>query len=306
MTHPGWSSVPQYIVYRVEPSKTRPGKTDKIPIDPDARRPIDAQDRARWMTAEAATAALGRIPPDDARPHGVGFVLSDPSDYWFLDIDDCYVDDEWSPIAKELCGRLDGAYGEVSQSGKGLHLIGRGKPPPHGTRNQSLGLELYSRLRFCALTGTNARGSMEADFTPAIKAIAAQYFAPGPAATTPAEWTDSPCEGYGGPADDDDELIRVACRAQSASAAFGGGVAFKDLWEADEAALGRKWPDSGDTRAYDASAADMALAQHLAFWTGKDCARIERIMRQSALVRGKWDRADYLPRTILRACGQQR
>ena len=46
--------------------------------------------------------------------------------------------------------------------------------------------------------------------------------------------------------------------------------------------------------------------QHLAFWTGKDAARIERLMRRSALVREKWDRDDYLgPRTIMGAISRQ-
>jgi hypothetical protein len=49
----------------------------------------------------------------------------------------------------------------------------------------------------------------------------------------------------------------------------------------------------------------MALASHLAFWTGKDCARIERIMLRSKLVRDKWDREDYRHRTILNACKMQ-
>src|SRR5690606_30371722 len=51
-----------------------------------------------------------------------------------------------------------------------------------------------------------------------------------------------------------------------------------------------------------ASQADAALALRRMFWTGKNCARTEALMRQSALAREKWDdRDDYLPRTILAA-----
>ena len=38
------------------------------------------------------------------------------------------------------------------------------------------------------------------------------------------------------------------------------------------------------------SEADMALCSHLAFWTEKDPAQIDRLFRQSGLMRDKWDR----------------
>ena len=48
----------------------------------------------------------------------------------------------------------------------------------------------------------------------------------------------------------------------------------------------------------------MALCQHLAFWTGRNAERIDRLYRQSALYRDKWDakRADstYGRNTILK------
>ena len=47
-----------------------------------------------------------------------------------------------------------------------------------------------------------------------------------------------------------------------------------------------------------ASGADLALCQMLAFWCGADVERIDRIFRSSALMRCKWDREDYRLRTI--------
>ena len=49
---------------------------------------------------------------------------------------------------------------------------------------------------------------------------------------------------------------------------------------------------NGDTSAYDGddSRADIALCNMLAFWTGRDAARIDRIFRTSGLMREKWDR----------------
>jgi primase-polymerase (primpol)-like protein len=132
-------------------------------------------------------------------------------------------------------------------------------------------------------------------------------FAPAPAAAADAvgdaaEWTSGPVPEWRGPVDDS-ELIRRALRSQSSAAAFGGRASFADLWTGNVEALSRAYPDA--VRPYDASSADAALAAHLAFWTGANCERIDRLMRQSALARDKWEREDYLPRTILAAAGRQ-
>ena len=80
---------------------------------------------------------------------------------------------------------------------------------------------------------------------------------------------------------------------------------FNDLWTRNEDALGKAFDPGDPARTYDGSSADAALAQRLAFWTGRDCERILRLMKKSALVREKWDREDYLPRTVLSACNRQ-
>jgi len=51
----------------------------------------------------------------------------------------------------------------------------------------------------------------------------------------------------------------------------------------------RLW--AGDTSAHggDDSAADLALCNLLAFWTGRDAERMDRLFRQSGLMREKWD-----------------
>ncbi|HQT27149.1 MAG TPA: AAA family ATPase, partial [Burkholderiales bacterium] len=104
-----------------------------------------------------------------------------------------------------------------------------------------------------------------------------------------------PCDEWSGYTDDDD-LIRAACASRSISGAFSGRASFNDLWTGNADALARAFPATEriDGLSYDASSADAALASHLAFWTGKDAVRMERLMRQSALVRPKWDRPDYL------------
>lgn len=82
---------------------------------------------------------------------------------------------------------------------------------------------------------------------------------------------------------DDEELIKKAKNAKN-------GDAFASLWR-------------GDTSAYnsDHSRADLALCNHLVFWTQGDRGRIDNLFRQSGLMREKWDRDDYREGTIDKA-----
>lgn len=272
----------QWIVYKLVPGD-KPGKTDKIPLDWRTGATVSAMDPANH--ADYASAA--------ASPHGdgVGFVFTDHDPFWFLDVDGAFIDGQWSPIATELYQALRSAAWEVSQSGQGLHAFGSGTLPPHGTRNRALGLELYHKDRFVALTLRCYDGGDAGTAIPAIADVAARYF-PLPIANVGNGWTCEPVPEWHGPTDDD-ALLAMAFAAKSPAAAFGGQTpkaSLRELWE-------------GETRGYGPSEADAALASHLAFWTGKDCKRIERLMRRSALARDKWDRnSAYLEPTIIKAC----
>lgn len=93
---------------------------------------------------------------------------------------------------------------------------------------------------------------------------------PAPTAPGPLEW-DSEINDGGLMDLDDLALIERAKRSKS-------GTQFAALW-------------SGDVTGYkSASEADIALCNALAFWTNKDAARIDRLFRQSGLMREKWDR----------------
>ncbi|MBY0468578.1 MAG: hypothetical protein K2Q07_06330, partial [Burkholderiaceae bacterium] len=286
---------------------TRPdGKVDKWPIDyrtgnVTVKGSGGAHDPAVWLTYEAAALCAEGFAYATGQRYGVGFVLTDDDPFVCVDIDSCgQPDGTWSPLALELCAALPGSVVEVSQSGSGLHIWCRSTTSiEHGKKNVALGLECYSSLRFILL-GSGATGTMAED-CPGIRDVAAKFF--------PLQQTsgievpdDGPCAEWSGPADDND-LIEIAKRSHSAASVFGDGVTFTQLWEADADALGRRWPGNG--RAYDASSADMALAQRLAFFTGRDAGRIDRLMRRSGLMREKYDRPDYLPRTIATACGRQ-
>jgi len=244
-----------------------------------------------WLSFDEAAA---RIPENG----GVGFVFTENDPFFFLDIDGALQDNgTWSPLAVKLCEIFRGAAVEVSHSGHGLHIIGaNGTIPPHSSRGPH-GLEFYSARRFVALTGFHARGAADTAPPGAVEWLINEYFPPRAAETV--DLTDEPDPEWDGP-EDDGELIQRALASRSAAAIFGGRASFADLWEGNEDALAAAYPDETNPgRAYDASAADAALCHHLAFWTGKNAGRIDRLFRQSALNRDKWDaRPDYRAATI--------
>jgi hypothetical protein len=248
-------------------------------------------------------AAAGAHLADIGYGHGVGFVFTDADPFWFLDIDGAFTpagegaDRQWSIIARTLWDQLHEAAWEYSQSGNGLHAFGSGPLPPHGTRNNGLGLELYHARRFVALTLNTCNDGSAAAVIPAIADVATTYF-PALVDTGGAiddAWTTQAVPEWSGP-EDDEELLRMMLASRTAAQAFGNADG-----TTGKATAAQLW--AGETQGYGQSEADAALASHLAFWTGKNCERIERLMRLSALAREKWDRGSpYLVPTILRAC----
>lgn len=53
------------------------------------------------------------------------------------------------------------------------------------------------------------------------------------------------------------------------------------------------------------SEADLALCSKLSFYCGRDPDQVDRIFRDSLLMREKWDREDYRLNTLARACGNE-
>lgn len=298
----GLGAWPQFVTWFSVPRPENPQKFNKFPCDYRTGAVVGATARDTWTTFDLAATMAPAY--ERGHGHGVGFCFSDADPYFFLDIDACALPSgEWSPLAQELCARLAGAAVEVSMSGKGLHIIGRiSRTLAHACRNVPMGLELYTRDRFVALTGVGAIGDVDHDCTAALELVIAQYFTPNERGEW-ASWSTSPVAEWSGPEDDDALLAKMhASAARNAAATFGGKVSFSDLWEARADKLGAQWP-SETGKAYDASSADMALANHLAFWTGKNCERIERLMRRSGLARDKWDvHRSYLGATVIQAC----
>jgi len=274
----------QFICWIAVPSKTRPGKTDKFPVSPHTGQVCSAHDRQQWVSLAVAQQSVAA-----GRGHGVAFVFSETDPYFFLDIDDCLTADGWSPLAVQLCQQFAGCFIEVSQSGKGLHIFGtRADSGDHGCKNQTYGLELYTKLRFAALTFSGATGSIDHAVSLAPLLALPGWSTAATGDTVDADWTDRPVPEWSGPTDDMELIDRMMQQRPSAGNIIGNRATLQDLWLGNVEALSRCYPDP---RGYDCSSADAALCSHLAFWTGKDCERIDRLFRQSALIRDKWDRS---------------
>lgn len=302
----GFTSYRQFVVCQFIPQEN--GKTKKMPVDLRTMYHGSIHDTAIWMDAQSACAACAALGGN----YGVGFVFTVNDPFFFIDIDNCMDPQtgELSDIANEFLAAAGGAAIERSQSGTGLHIFGRGSFGGHKKKNVPLGIEFYTELRFAALTGIDAQGSCDADCTTLLASTLEKYFPPQTAVSGDhgEPYTTEPREGWDGPTDDD-VLIAKMLGSGSAEAKFSNTKAsFADLFNANETVLSACYPEVGDQgRMYGASEADAALAQHLAFWTGCQEDRIDRIMRRSALARDKWDeRAGYyLPLTIKNATARQ-
>lgn len=258
-----------------------------------------------WQTA----AALAETGPTggDTVAWCIGFVITQNDPFGVIDVDNCAtLAGTWDSNAQEIMRRMPSAI-ELSVSGRGLHdwFCYTGVCPPHGKRNKNLNIEMYTEGRFIAL-GSTASGTMY-DLTAYLPQFIADYFPYSDDIETGEGWTTGPVSEYT-PLTDEELLSKAmaSVRKQDAGAIFGGApplANFSDLWTANVSVLSRCYPPLSAGKPFGQTEADLALAKELAYWTGKDCERIAALMRQSALVRPKWDASvhkTYFRDTVLK------
>jgi putative DNA primase/helicase len=266
--------LPQWVAWRFE---QRDGKPTKVPIDARTRGRASTTDHRTWADYGTAYAAYQRF-----RLDGIGFVFSTSDPYSGVDLDNCRNPEsgeiaEWAwAVICEL-----NSYTEISPSGTGVKIWVKGKLPP-GARNRtkfaSGEIEIYSRGRYFTVTGWHLSntppeiGDRQAELT----SLHAQIFATKATKLNP----------MNGDRRRFPVSIADADLVSRASAARNGGK-FSRLWN------GVMGDYDGDE-----SRADMALCDMLAFWTGRDPARMDRLFRASGLYREKWEREDYRTRTL--------
>jgi primase-polymerase (primpol)-like protein len=260
---------PQWVVWRTE---TRDGKPTKVPIDPGTGEYASVTDAATWTDYATAQAYADET---DA-VEGIGFVFTAEDPYAGVDLDECR-DPETGDVeawATEIVREL-ASYTEYSPSGTGLHVIVEGTIPSGG--NRTAHLELYDENRYFTVTGRRVPGAPTAieKRDGVLRAVHEEYIG-----STKPEADANEVPPTKPLSVSDDALLAKARNAAN-------GEKFQALW-------------NGDTSGYDShSEADQALCTLLAFWTGGDPQRIERLFARSGLVRAKWrDRSDYRERTI--------
>jgi|GEM_PF-3402729 len=269
-----------------------------------AGNPINAHDPNNWSDYETVTQSGLNI----------GFVITAVDPWFFLDLDKCFKDGKWTEEASNLYNSFPGAWGEVSQSGIGLHILGKcDKSKLLDRKNKFEGwMEFYTDKRFIAFghQGWSRIGSanVDTDWTVHLKNIIPIK---SNANVNTVNYSKITGEKFPLPGDsnseyndqeNDEELIRKAKQSNNIASAFGEGVSFTDLWEKDGVTLAEKYPPNSSAHLFDHSSADLALMCHLAFWTGKNPKQMERLFRKSALFRDKFaERSDYRNRTIMKA-----
>lgn len=256
---------------------------------------ISGGDAQNWMTFDAACQAHALLPKSQQRTYALGFWLTRESGYWFFDIDKgVRTDGVLEPFAQQCVDSFPGAFMEYSSSRRGIHIIGRGPIPQHRNKPKKeikdalrpVELEFYSADRGIAfgLDGV-AQGNADLQFN--VEPLCSAYFPP----REEHEPGDGPRAEWRGPADDDVLIERMLGARHSAAVAFGGKASVAQLWRGEV-------PHDSE--------ADMALASHLAFWTGCDEARMYRLMLRSALKRDKWFErrpgGNWIQYTIANAC----
>lgn len=115
----------------------------KVPITPGSIF-ARSNDPSTWRSFAVACSAA-----EDGWADGIGFMF-DGSGIAGIDLDHCIVDGELLPWAAEIVAACPGTYIEVSPSGTGLHIFGRGVV---GTGRKRDGVEVYDRGRFFTVTG---------------------------------------------------------------------------------------------------------------------------------------------------------
>lgn len=252
-------ALPQWILWRFE---ERGGKKTKVPYQPDGEM-AQANNRRTWSTFATAVKFYMQGNYD-----GIGFVFSRQDNYIGIDIDKCVVDEKPNTFATEIIDTLD-SYTEFSPSGTGIHIIIKGGLPQSvmgtGRKNVKHGLEIYSYGRYFTFTGNRENSNEVIERTDELAEVFEKYF------------DDSDIQGRVNLAEfEKDEIKHSNEQLWEMMFRSKNGDEIRSLF-------------NGNLLKDDHSGSDLALCNHLAFWTGKSATRMDTMFRETALMRDKWD-----------------
>ena len=243
----------------------RDGRRTKMPYNPNSPQDrAKSNDRSTFAPMDKAAARANGF-------DGLGIGIFDS--IAGIDIDHCMKDGKLSAMAADIVEMMD-AYTEISPSGEGLRILFLAPGFRYDTgkyyiKDSKQGLEIYiagMTQRYLTVTGNTLRSRDILDRADRLQTILDKYM------KRPQQPTQTAAPMPGSPADiSDRELLDKAMNARN-------GGQFKSLWEGSI----MNYPSQSE--------ADQALCNLLAFWTGKDAARMDALFRQSGLMRDKWNR----------------
>ena len=241
----------------------------KLPKNPYTGGNAQSNNPQTWSDYQTAVDAV-----DKYHFSGIGFMFAPP--YFGVDLDHC-IDNQ--DFCDEFVESLQ-SYAEYSQSGTGLHIICKGTLPEGARRRGNI--EMYSDRRYFIMTGNvyNPQYAKIIDCTEKIKVLHSKYLYSERPNVAP--------KAFEPMSMDDHEVIDKARNCKT-------GALFQLLYSGNWEGL---YPSQSE--------ADIALCNHLAFWTQKNTEQMDRIFRSSGLMREKWDKKrgslTYGQITVQKAC----
>lgn len=236
----------------------RKGKITKVPFQPNGSAAA-ANDENTWYSFKSVVSAY-----ETGKFDGIGFMLGDG--IIGIDLDDCLDEfNKLSTIAKDILGTIDSYY-EVSVSGGGAHIFVKGEIPKNADfmkKNTELEIEIYESGRFFTITGKAKDVKSLNDDQNGLEAILNKYFKKP------------------------EKVVRYSPQNRFIN------MSNSELWNkmfSSKNGHSIKSLYDGQLINGDHSSSDIALSNHLAFWTNKDFARMDSMFRESGLMREKWDR----------------
>ncbi|GIN74003.1 hypothetical protein J14TS2_44780 [Bacillus sp. J14TS2] len=251
----------QWIVWKTEKRKD---KFTKVPYQVNGEE-AQSNNRRTWSTFPTAVKAY-QIGDYD----GIGFVFSRQDPYIGIDIDKCVADGVPNNFASEIIDMMD-SYTEFSPSGNGVHIIVEGKLPDYvagtGKKNTELDLEVYRFGRYFTFTGHRENENGIYERNDELEELFNKYLGERITDSSPSHSDSKEIDLS------NDELWEKMFNSAS-------GASIRSLYD-------------GNLINNDHSATDMALCNHLAFWTGKSANKMDSMFRETSLMRDKWDKVHH-------------
>ncbi|WP_141543358.1 phage/plasmid primase, P4 family, partial [Bacillus toyonensis] len=255
-------NTPHWILWR---SEVRNGKKTKVPYQINGEM-AQSNNKRSWSTFPTIIKFYEQGDYD-----GIGFMFSKDDPFIGIDIDHCIQEGALTSLAEDVI-EIVNSYTEYSPSGDGIHIIVKGKlplkGPGTGRKNVDVGLEVYRHGRYFTFTGDCLDQVPLEDRTDELKVLFEKYLKEKPKPEKKQSTTSF-----------EREDITSLSNAELWERMFDSksGASIKDLFQ-------------GMLINGDHSSTDMALCNHLAFWTDKDVAKMDSMFRESSLLREKWDK----------------